>query len=365
MAVKRRLVLRIAGAAVVLAVLVPGYLWLHGDFRRWDDEAKLDAACDGLLDRAAIREVLGDGDVGVREWDGPAHQVRCEVVVEGGGRVEVRVADETVIGSSVSDLYVYRGTGRATPSVPVGGGWSGLFGARPRGVDGEDFDDVTTALTLRCTAGDAKSLMVAVETDPAEAGPLDDPANRPAYARIAETTARKASDVRGCDAEPGRKVRSLRLPVSQDEYKPLAEADGTCAGIEPVSGVRSALETARDGAPYEVCLLNGPDGSRRYELAAAFGPYALLEFEENRTYGAQDRPVGDVPARNRKRADQSGWTTAKCPDGTAVFTLLAVGRHEDKGSAFVSGDLAQERAVLKVFAERSAGAHGCQAPATP
>ncbi|MER7170564.1 hypothetical protein [Streptomyces mesophilus] len=360
MAVKR-LLLRSAGGVVALAVLVSGYLWLHGDFRRWDDAAKLDAACDGLLDPAVMREVLGDGEVGVREWDGTAHHVRCEVVVDGGGKADVRVADETAIG--VAGFEPFLGGRERGLAVPVGNGWSGLFGADSG--DEDETEGVTTAFTLHCTAGEAKTIMVTLRAELFDERPVDDPANRPAYTRIAEATARKVSEVRGCEAELGDKVRSVPLPVREDEYEPLDEADGTCAGIEPLRGVRTVLETARDGAPYERCRLLDADRLRRYGLEASFGTYAQSFFRGNRASYEDDLPTGRVPAHHRARDESVSWTTAKCPEGTALFTLVAYGRHDDKTSALVSGDLAQERAALKIFAERSAESHGCRPPKAP
>ncbi|NGO78263.1 hypothetical protein G6045_21730 [Streptomyces sp. YC504] len=357
----RKLLLRIAGGAVALAVLVPGYLWLHGDFRRWDNEAKLDAACGGLLDRSVMREVLGEGDVTVRGWDDTPHHVRCEVVIGGGGKADVRVADETAI--SVAGFEPFLGGREHALAVPVGNGWSGLFGADSG--DEDETEGVTTALTLHCTAGEAKTLMVTVTAEFTDARPLDDPANRPVYARIAEATARKVSDVRGCEAELGERLRSLPLPVREDEYKPLADADGTCAGIEPVRGVRTALEVARNGAPYERCRLNGADGESRYGLEASFGSYAQAFFRGNRDSYRENLPTGEDPAHHRTRGEGVSWTTAKCPGGTALFTLFASGDEDDKTSALLSGDLAHERAALKTFAERSAKAHGCQAPKAP
>ncbi|SDJ75895.1 hypothetical protein [Streptomyces indicus] len=361
----KRIVLRVAGAAVALAVLATGYLWLHGDFRRWDNEARLDSACDGLLDRAVVQEVFGDGDVTVRAWEGAPHHVRCEVVVEDGGRADVRVTDDAGAEDPLAEVYL--GGRKKQLAVPVGHGWTGLFGAEfGRTGATDEADEVTTVLVLRCTAGGTKALTVTVETGFADPGSFDDPAVRPAYTRIAEATARKADEVRGCKAELGTKVRSLPLPVRKDEYKPLAEAEGTCAGIASVRGVRTVLETARGGAPYERCQLNDARGGHRYGLEASFGPYAQAFFRGNRmSLREDDLPTGDKPAHHRTRDGRVSWTTAACPDGTALFTLFADGDRDDKDSAPVSGDRAQERAALKTFAERAAKAHNCRTPAVP
>ncbi|MEE1773944.1 hypothetical protein PUR34_38690 [Streptomyces sp. JV185] len=61
------------------------------------------------------------------------------------------------------------------------------------------------------------------------------------------------------------------------------------------------------------------------------------------------------------------WTAAACPGGRALFTLHpASGNGPSRRPPSSDADLAYERAVLKVFAERSAKARGgCSAPVSP
>ena len=111
---------------------------------------------------------------------------------------------------------------------------------------------------------------------------LDTPANRPAYVRIATGTATKAAKAYGRVTHLGhRSIRTVGLPVTEEEFEPLTEASGTCAGVPPTSGVTTARETARAGAPVETCLL-GDDGlgNHRYALQAYFGAYAA-QFKAN------------------------------------------------------------------------------------
>ncbi|MEU0397287.1 hypothetical protein ABZ208_31860 [Streptomyces sp. NPDC006208] len=366
----RRIVLRTLAALAATAVAVAGYLLVHGDFQRWSDESALDGACDGLLDRNTVRSVLGPGAVEVEHERRDAGLVGCEVHVHDGGTAEIRVLDTTHVGQSFDSLYTGP-PGASALSVPVGHGWTGLFGADPDtlGADTDPFradedEKVTTSLVLACTkASSAKGMSVTVETTLDKT--LDDPANRPEFARIATSTAAKASKTRHCGAKLGKPVLSLDLPVNEDEYKPLGTADGTCSDVPAARGVAIATETARGGAPHETCRLADTGLRTRYVLAANYGPYAqeqLLGYENEQI---DDTPNADTPVHHRDPDGLMSWTTAKCLDGRALFTLHpAHDRGEDRKYPRSEADLAYERAALKTFAERSAKAHGCSAPVT-
>lgn len=364
----RRLVLRAAAALVAVAVVVAGYLLVHGDFQRWSDESALDGACDGLLDREAVRAVLGPGAVEVEHERRGAGLVGCEVRVQDGGTAEIRVLDTAQVGQGSESLYT--GSPRAL-AVPVGHGWTGLFGAVPEPFGSADVfrpdegEKVTTSLVLECTGdSSAKGLSVTVETTLDKS--LDDPADRPAFARIATSTAAQVSKSRHCGARLGKPVSSLGLPVNEDEYKPLGTADGTCSGLPAAHGMAIATETARGGAPHETCRLADAGLRTRYVLDADYGAYAqerLLRYEEN---PGEDTPNTETPARYRDRDGRMSWTTAKCRGGQALFTVQpSYESGEERTFPRGDGDLAYERAALKAFAERSAKAHECSAPATP
>ncbi|MFD4857316.1 hypothetical protein [Streptomyces atratus] len=365
----RRIVLRSVVALVAAAVVVAGYLQVHGDFQRWSDESALDGACDGLLDRNAVRGVLGPGAVEVENERSGAGLVGCEVHVYGGGIAEIRVLDTAHVGPSLLPS-LYAGSPTA-PAVPVGHGWTGLFGAAPDRFGAADpfradeYKKVTTSLVLECTGeSSAKGLSVTVETTLDKA--LDNPAERPQFTRIATSTAAEASKARHCGAKLGKPIGSLGLPVNQDEYEPLRTADGTCSGIPAARGVTIATETARAGAPHETCRLADADNSTRYELEADYGPYAQERFLGYEEESYDDVPNTETPAHHRDPDGRVSWTTAKCRSGQALFTLHpSFERAEERKYPRGKADLAYERAVLKAFAERSAKAHGCSAPVTP
>lgn len=364
----RRNVLRAVVALVAAAVAVAGYLQVHGDFQRWSDESALDGACDGLLDRNVVRGVLGAGAVEIENERRGAGLVRCEVHVYGGGAVEIRILDTSQAGQYPDSLF----TGsQAVFAVPVGHGWSGLFGAGREDVEREDlfsateYENVTTSLVLKCTGTRGpESLYVSVTTKGGTS--LDDPAERPEFTRIATSTASRVSKVRNCGAELGKSVSSLGLPVTEDEYEPLGTADGTCSGIPAAHGMAIATETARGGAPHERCLLADADHRTRYKLEAYFGTYAQQQLFLAAEDSFEGTPDSDTPAHQRDPGGRMSWTSAKCPDGQALFTLQpwADGGQRRKYPRS-DADLAYERAALRAFAERSAKGHGCSAPATP
>lgn len=271
----RRIVLRVVATLAAAAVAVAGFLLVHGDFQRWKDESALDGACDGLLDRDVVRDVLGPGAVDVENTErADLGLVRCEVEIDGGGSADIRVLDTAHVGEDRMDSLYTGSPGEKALSVPVGQGWTGLFGARPKHVGGpfdtDEAEDVTVSLVLGCAgAGRTEGLSVTVETTLDKT--LDDPANRPEFARIATSTAAKASKARRCGARLGQRVRSLGLPVDETEYRPLGTADGTCSGINAGQGVSvatgdrargSAVRSVSTGGPGPRCALR-PGGQVR------------------------------------------------------------------------------------------------------
>ncbi|WP_406252080.1 hypothetical protein OH786_03280 [Streptomyces atratus] len=364
----RRIVLRAVAAVVAAAVAVAGYLLVHGDFQRWSDDAALDGACDGLLDRNVVRDVLGPGAVEVEDGTSGPGLVGCEVHVQDGGTAEISVLDTTHVGRNQDSLPL---GSSSVLAVPVGHGWTGLFGAVPDRFGASDpfeadaDEKAITSLVLECAGGNsADSLSVTVETTLDKS--VDDPAVRPEFARIATSTAARVSKARHCGARLGNPVSSLGLSVHEDEYEPLGTADGTCAGIPAARGVTIATETARGGAPHETCRIGDADRRTRYVLEADYGPYAQERLRGYEEGFYEDVPNSDTPAHHRDRDGRTSWTTAKCAGGRALFTLdPANGKGESRRPPSSDADLAYERAVLKAFAERSAKARGCSAPVSP
>ncbi|KAK1182211.1 hypothetical protein B7755_031190 [Streptomyces sp. NBS 14/10] len=371
----RRRAWGIGAAVLVLAALTGTVVWFAGS-----DDRALDAACDGVLAKDEVRAVLGDGEISVSNrtkgtFDVKAKAkgdedrantlaVRCEVTADDKGSVKVNIE----AGPRPRTAYGIAGTytpvpGRDTLAVPLGHGWSGVFGTDNVRQDDNEDGEGTAAVLLECAKG-GTSLLITVETKLGGVT-LDDPAVRPDFVRTATATAKAANDHWGCGASLGKPVRTVGLPVNEDEYEPLLGADGTCAGVPTAarSAVSTARETARDRAPREACALGARDGSPRYRLDAYYGPYAEEVRAEYAGSPGQDGPSpGDAPSG---RLGQSAyWASASCPDGAedALFLVRADGTEDDTRR---KPDLTYERTALRAFAERSAQHHGCEAPATP
>ncbi|MGY0058319.1 hypothetical protein ACWY4P_17490 [Streptomyces sp. LZ34] len=383
----RRRLWGLAAVAVALAALAGTAVWLAGS-----DDRALDEACDGVLAKDEVRAVLGDGEISVSNrtkgtfhananakgdgdsagedaGEGDEDQantlaVRCEVTAHGKGSVRVTIAGaprpRTTYG--VGGMYTSMPE-RDTLAVPLGHGWSGLFGTDNVRQDDNEDGEATTAVLLDCAKG-GTSLLITVETKLGGAT-LDDPAARPDFVRTATATAKAANDHWGCGARLGKPVRTVGLPVNEDEYEPLLGAKGTCAGVPTAarSAVSTARETARDRAPREACALGARDGSPRYRLDAYFGPYAEETRDEYAGGLAEDGPTpAELPSGRLGKS--AYWASASCPDSgeDALFLVRADGTEDDTRR---KPDLAYERAALRAFAERSARNHGCGTPTTP
>ncbi|QKV92492.1 hypothetical protein HUT19_12650 [Streptomyces sp. NA02950] len=368
----RRRLRTLGAVAPALAALAGVIVWFAGS-----EERALDEACDGVLPVSDVRAVLGDDDTDVTNHTegsfdggggserGNSLSVRCEVKTESGGSLTVTIAGSPRPSSEYGNGELYAALpSRDTLPVPLGHGWAGLFATdSARLGDGED-GEATTAVLLPCAKG-GDSLLITVDTALGREVTLDDPANRPDFVRTATATAEAANEHWDCGARLGTPVRDVDLPVNEDEYEPLIGARGTCAGVPTASrsAVSTARETAREGAPREICALGARDGSPRYRLEAYYGPYA----EDARSQFTRDYDYENVtPAE--KAAGRLGksayWAGATCPEG-AESALYLIRADDADGDARRSPDLAYERAALKAFATRSAGHHGCAAPSLP
>ncbi|MBL1084923.1 hypothetical protein JK359_23620 [Streptomyces actinomycinicus] len=361
---RRRIIRTTALASAGAVVAVGGFLWLYG----MNDRA-VEGACGGMLSVADVRAVLGEDrlEVNSRSGNGIA---TCELSAPGDGRsAKVSIVDTSRIGTRTwFSPPLAGGSAGDMLSVPVGQGWSGLVAA------GSDDGEATTTLTLTCGGGSRKTsagkqvegLAVTVTTNLGTT--LDDPADRPAYVRIATGTAVEAAKAYGCVTRLGhRPVRTVGLPVSEEEFEPLSHTSGTCAGIPAAPGVTTARETARARAPFETCLL-GDDGlgNHQYTLQASFGAYAsqLKAGYEETHHGSEPTPAD--AAKGQIREGNAYWGTAACPADHGERAVFLV-RRTTAGDAPrpTSAERTYARTILRAFAERSAKAHGCSAPVTP
>ncbi|MEU8870884.1 hypothetical protein AB0D24_06880 [Streptomyces javensis] len=390
-ALTRRQIRALVAVAVALTALTGAFVWFAGS-----EDRALEGACDGVLPVGEVRSVLGDdteldvtnrtegsfgktasgsdGSDEANESDGNdgggakranSLSVHCRITAEDTGHIAVSIAGSPRPRAEYGydDLYTAVPARRTLP-VPLGHGWSGLFATDTARLDDAEDGTATTAVTLDC-ARRGDSLLITVETALRGAATLDDPAVRPDFVRTATATAEAANDHWGCGARLGKPVRSVGLPVNEDEYEPLLGAKGTCAAVPTASrsAVSTARETARDRAPREACVLGTRDGSPLYRLEAYYGPYAEdARSQYTRDYDYENVTPAEKPAGRLGRS--AYWAGATCPRG-AESALYLIRAAAADGETRRRPDLAYERAALAAFAAASAEHHGCAAPSLP
>ncbi|TMU88868.1 hypothetical protein [Streptomyces sp. DASNCL29] len=378
-ALTRRRLRALVAVAVALAALAGAFVWFAGS-----EDRALEGACDGVLPVGEVREVLGDdtelavtnrtegsfGKTAAKNAKNGARRtnslsVHCRITAEDTGHIAVSIAGSPRPRAEYGydDLYTAVPARRTLP-VPLGHGWSGLFATDTARLDDAEDGTATTAVTLDC-ARRGDSLLITVETALRGAATLDDPAVRPDFVRTATATAEAANDHWGCGARLGKPVRTVGLPVNEDEYEPLLGAKGTCAAVPTASrsAVSTARETARDRAPREACVLGTRDGSPLYRLEAYYGPYAEdARSQYTRDYDYENVTPAEKPAGRLGRS--AYWAGATCPRG-AESALYLIRAAAADGETRRRPDLAYERAALAAFAAASAEHHGCAAPSLP
>ncbi|WP_411083067.1 hypothetical protein [Streptomyces sp. cmx-18-6] len=374
----KRYALRAGAGLGALAVLAGGIFYFSGGYDRWSSGRLLTNACEGVLPVDGMRALLGDRNLESGEGTSEGSlddaktslRVACDIkrgTGENTGK-HTRSGSVTVSVNGVPTLdrealrydSLYPMVQSSLPPVPLGRGWNGVFDA---GSSREA--KATTAVLLDCAPGRG-DLLVTVSVDvrgyPGDT-PLDNPERRTAYARIATDTAANASRRWNCDADLGEALRTVPLPVDEDEYVAPADAEGTCAGI-PARGksVTRAWESERSTALYEKCVLGGVEGRPTHEFAAHYGPYAE-GARHHHIEPSRDRDPIASGERSGLLPGGSLWTIADCPGGggPAFFTARPHGDDDKRSEA----EWAYARSALKVFAERSAAAHHCSAPAAP
>ncbi|CDR06444.1 hypothetical protein [Streptomyces iranensis] len=378
----RRQIRALVAVAVALAALTGAFVWFAGS-----EDRALEGACDGVLPIGEVRAVLGDdaeldvtnrtegsfGKTAAKSGEGDENgteranslSAHCRITAEDTGHIAVSIAGSPRPRAEYGydDLYAAVPARRTLP-VPLGHGWSGLFATDTARLDDAEDGTATTAVLLDC-ARRGESLLITVETALRGRTTLDDPAVRPDFVRTATATAEAANDHWGCGARLGKPVRTVGLPVNEDEYEPLLGAKGTCAAVPTASrsAVSTARETARDRAPREACVLGTRDGSPLYRLEAYYGPYAEdARSQYTRDYDYENVTPAEKPAGRLGRS--AYWAGATCPRG-AESALYLIRADAADGETRRRPDLAYERAALAAFAAASAEHHGCAAPTLP
>ncbi len=349
---RRRTVRRTAAWTVTAAVLAGGLFWVSGGYDSWRDDRALDSACDGDLAADAVRELF-DGSP-LTSSSGWTDRQHCTV----------GASDDDTDAGLVLWARDTEGLGELVEvegfDAPLGHGWTGSFGFDP---DDEDTDEARAVLLLSCGKGSGHGRVMTADADLGRGG-FDDPVARERLIAVLTETATAYTRRTGCAAPVGGRVKNVGVTTTHRDYKPVAEATGSCAGLLDGKtaarwGVRTVREIPVAPAPIENCALGGLRGAFLYGFSAYYGPAARWE----RT--SLDYRRDDDPARPGADAPDAGYAlAARCPGagGTALFQVETLHDEDDPKHAAPIVDHRGLRAALQRFAERSAKRHGCETP---
>ncbi|MET7615891.1 hypothetical protein [Streptomyces sp. NPDC005408] len=352
----RRRSVRLTACWTAAAVVIAGFFfWLTGGYDAWRNDRALDTVCDGDVAAEQVRKLFPD--VELESWDTARSGVR---------HCYLRAADEEKDGRAAVTLGIWRTSDSSVSfeagrfSAPLGHGWTGSFNYDPD-VRSDDHDEAKATLLLDCGKEPRDGLLVTVDASLGR-GDFDEPAARTRLTAVLTGTAERYAKRTGCKAPMGKPVKDVGVVTTTWDYKPLAKASGSCAGIVTPAearrwGVQTAVEIAAAPAPIESCSLGGFKASGLYDFRAYYGPFAEEELSKG-SYDSRDDDKADSP-------DGSYALSAECrgAQGTALFTVESLHDEWDRGRAATVVDHKGLRAALKRFAERSAAWHGCGKPA--
>ncbi|NGN67942.1 hypothetical protein G5C51_29095 [Streptomyces sp. A7024] len=353
----RSKLIKSAGALIAVLAVAAGWFFGSGTYDRWQDARGVEAACDGAVDPGEARALLGDEHLKARTRHGTpigskTKRWTCWIDVDDGYHKRTVINLEWRSRAWAPHIEADRDTDnyQAWGSSPIGSGWSGMLNHH---LDG-DRDEGHAIVTLACrNKPDSLTLYATNWTDRS----YREPSHRANLARLATGTAHRAAEKWGCDAKPGKPVRSVpplfdwQDARRKDTVAPAA-ATGTCRGVPGSRTYPRMLETTATapGSPIEDCFLvpasGRPDEGLR--LSSFYGTFADDQRRLTST-GREYESTDPLQTSFEARAE------ATCPGrpSTAVYTLSRLLDTTAKPPrAFL-------RDALTAFAERSAKLHGC------
>lgn len=359
----RRRAKRYGGIALALLAAAAGWFYFSGGYDRWRDEKSVADACDGTVAVDEVRALLGTNDVsggtkhrtvdrtaGEKYREGSGPPVICWLDGPGGyqQRAVVRMEWRSQAWAPHIESGRDPGSFTATVPVPLGAGWAGM--------ENLNGDGATATVVFDCQntdgprAGDSLTLFV----HSWGSRPYEEAAQRVRLARFATRTAQAAAREYGCDARFGGRVRQVGpLEYGRPQYReapPLAEAEGTCAGIKPGSVITRAHETAAGRAPVEDCMLIDEKGEALFRLSAYYGTFA--DDQRKKTQSGRELDSVAKPLRT----DFLFQAEAACPGSPRQAVFVVDYRDYDHDPKPQRG---YAREALRQFTERSAARHGC------
>ncbi|MGW1789957.1 hypothetical protein ACWCO0_14975 [Streptomyces tubercidicus] len=341
--------------ALIVAVAVPGFLYLSGIYDRWQDSRSLSHACKGVVDTTEVREILGADRIHGEPYahfrdsiTAPGRIDRCLVKnPEGDGRLIISLDWNSNSSGSLfaaGRMNSHHNTGMA---IPIGHGWEGVIDRRR--PDGPDIAILDMPCSNMRSSPKQAGLIVTLQAMSGDGKPITGDTQRARLARTATKTAVNAAKAWNCKASVGGSID--RVP-KESAYQDVAagHVSGTCKGIDS-----AVWESAADpDAPIEDCyqLATKAKGTAQTRLGAYYGPFAVA-FPHVALFGSDiklDQRAGGAP-------HSMYWATAQCPSsGTALYTVVSV---SGDGSGVGPASPSARKAALKLFATQSAKRHGC------
>ena len=311
-----------------------GVVYASGAYDSWHDGRALDDACKGLVSAAEAREALGMDRVSGKAIGRPG----CRVYDPGDTNAElvvmVRRGQDAAVSIRTNPAEILS-TDREQALVPVGNGWPALVSS---GTTTKPY--ATAYLPCGKNANDDLVLSMSVAHADASADPQQ---RRNGMAVLVTRALKQAAKDQGCALPDTKGATAAPAASAFDTLKKSGVATGTCRGVNSAS-----YEAQPDpAAPVEQCFLATDNGEPTFRMAAYYGPYTIAPRRD--PYRSPDDYVGTSGTNEGK-----SWTTASCPDGTALYTLQPL------NSRAKAGDF--ERQALITFATRSAKRHSCGSP---
>lgn len=352
----RSKLIKTAGGLVAVLAIAAGWFFAGGSYGRWQDSRDVEAACDGAVDPGEARALLGAEELKASTEHNDSADPRkrrwiCWVDVDDGydRRAVIRLEWRSNARSPHSESDRDSSNYQAVASTPIGSGWSGMLNHH---LDG-DRDEGHAVVTLDCRdKRDSLTLYATNWTDRS----YREPSHRANLARLATGTAARAAEKWGCDAKPGRTVRTVPALLDWQDAKAkdtvsFADATGSCRGVPGSAPYPRALETPVGTAPVEDCFLFDPRVDRGYRLSAFYGTFA--DDQRMLTSWARDLRGGDPLLTSFVVRAEATCPGGRAKDDKAVFTLS---RLLDIGPK-LSRPYTDK--ALTAFAEASAKRHGC------
>ncbi len=322
---------------VVAALTAGGLIWGFGP---WGDGAGQDPAdtCRGALATEEAGTFFGGAELEFRGTTGQwmdYETERCTAQVRGqesGVRLELSLRPSAAHRSSHA--------AEETSAAPIGHGWNGSI--QPGYLS-------QAAVLVDCSPVPGDGLLVLADVSGRDSRNLS-AEQALALARFTTESARGAAERFGCEGALGK--RPSTVDRTEQQERPVAEAEGTCRGVvseRDTAGLRltTASEMPAGRALTEECSLELPAKNHSIRLTAYYGPSAQQEIYLDKRY------PGSVKGAVMRSHPCKGAL------GTAYFKFEELPLQDAGKDVRRTVRSEDGRRLLTAFTTASAARHGC------